>query len=229
MFNFLLKIINEMSLFVGYLKNGTIDKALTKDEEEYYSSLLYTNRHNEAREKLIRHNLRLVIHIAKKYEGCGEDSDDLISIGVIGLIKAIDTFSPSKEVKISTYAAKCIDNEILMHIRSNKKHYTNTSITDSIGMDKDGSSITLLDVLPSQEPSADEILTKKIKLEKLIKFASILDEKEKEIISLRYGINNQRLTQKEVAKKYKISRSYVSRIEKRALTKLLNEFKKEEI
>ena len=228
MFNFLLKIINEMSLFVGYLKNGTIDKALTKDEEEYYTSLLYTKNHDEAREKLIRHNLRLVIHIAKKYEGCGEDNEDLISIGVIGLIKAVDTFSPSKEVKISTYAARCIDNEILMHIRANKKYYTNASVGDSIGMDKDGSSITLLDILPSSEPLPDEILNKKIKLEKLIKFAPILDEKEKEIISLRYGINNQRLTQKEVAKKYKISRSYVSRIEKRALTKLLNEFKKEE-
>lgn len=228
MFNFLLKIISEMSLFVGYLKNGTIDKALTKEEEEYYSSLLYTDRHKEAREKLIRHNLRLVIHIAKKYEGCGEDNEDLISIGVIGLIKAVDTFSIDKEVKISTYAAKCIDNEILMNLRSNKKYYTNSSITDSIGMDKDGSSITLLDVLPSPEDTPDEILSRKIKLEKLTKFASILDNKEKEIISLRYGMNDERLTQKEVAKKYKISRSYVSRIEKRALTKLLNEFKKEE-
>ena len=117
-----------MSLFVGYLKNGTIDKALTKEEEEYYSSLLYTDRHNEAREKLIRHNLRLVIHIAKKYDGCGEDNEDLISIGVIGLIKAVDTFSPCKEVKISTYAARCIDNEILMHLRANKKYYTNASM-----------------------------------------------------------------------------------------------------
>ena len=227
MFEFLLKVISEMSLFVGYLKNGTIDRALNKDEEEYYSSLLNTNKHDEAREKLIRHNLRLVIHIAKKYDTCGEDNEDLISIGVIGLIKAVDSYSIEKGVKISTYAAKCIENEILMHIRANKKYFSNTSIGDSIGMDKDGSSITLLDVIPSSEPLPDTTLDRKIRLEKLIKYVSILDDKEKEIISLRYGMNNERLTQKEVAKKYKISRSYVSRIEKRALIKLLNEFKKD--
>ena len=228
MFEFLLKIIKETSLFVGYLKNGTIDKALSREEEDYYSSLLGGEKHQEAREKLIRHNLRLVIHIAKKYDGCGEDSEDLISIGVIGLIKAVDTYSMDKGVKISTYAAKCIENEILMHIRSNKKYFSATSVGDSIGVDKDGSSLTLLDVLPSNEPTPDEILSRKIKLEKLIQYTSTLDNKEKEIISLRYGMNNERLTQKEVAKKYNISRSYVSRIEKRALTKLLNEFKKDQ-
>jgi RNA polymerase sporulation-specific sigma factor len=181
-----------------------------------------------ARNKLIEHNLRLVAHIAKKYESKNDILEDLISIGIIGLIKAVDSFSNEKGVKLATYSAKCIENEILMHLRSNKKNSKNVSLFDAIGEDKDGSIITLMDVVPSSSLPVDLQLDRKNKISKLISYLPKLDERELEIISLRYGLgNNEELTQKEVAKKFNISRSYVSRIEKRALTKLLQEFRKD--
>ena len=176
---------------------------------------------------MIVHNLRLVAHIANKYESKDENFEDLISIGTIGLIKAIDTFSPEKDVKIATYAAKCIENEILMVLRSNKKLSKNVSLLDSIGSDKDGSDITLLDVIPSSERLVEEEYEHNLDLNKLKSYLHVLDERETMIINLRYGLNgNKELTQKEISKLYKISRSYVSRIEKRALVKLLSEFKR---
>ena len=176
---------------------------------------------------MIVHNLRLVAHIANKYESKDENVEDLISIGTIGLIKAIDTFSPEKDVKIATYAAKCIENEILMVLRSNKKLSKNVSLLDSIGSDKDGSDITLLDVIPSSERLVEEEYEHNLDLIKLKSYLHVLDERETMIINLRYGLNgNKELTQKEISKLYKISRSYVSRIEKRALVKLLSEFKR---
>lgn len=226
MFNLLIKIVSEMCLFVGYIKNGPIEHPLSLEEEEHWASQLFGPNHHIAREKLILHNLRLVIHIAKKYEGCGELQDDLISIGTIGLIKSIDSYSTEKGVKIATYAAKCIDNEILMFLRSNKKYYKDVSLSDVISTDKEGGSISLMDIVPSLDIPVTEKIDKKDKLENLIKYVSILDDKEKEILNLRYGLQGEKLTQKEVSKKFNISRSYVSRIEKRALTKLLNEFRK---
>lgn len=189
--------------------------------------IILNEKSNKAREVLIEHNLRLVAHIAKKYESKYELQEDLISIGTIGLIKACDTYTSSKGVRIATYAAKCIDNEILMYLRSNKKNYKNISLFDSIGQDKDGSDITLMDVIPSNEEPIEDVIDLNDKIKVLKQFYNVLDEREMEILSLRYGLNNQKEhTQKQVAKHYNISRSYVSRIEKRALTKLLQEFKK---
>ena len=228
MFEFIINTLKEISVFVGYITNNTYPLPLSEDEEEYYINKLMSNNNQEARTKLIEHNLRLVMHIAKKYAGNNEKEDDLFSIGTIGLIKAVDSYSSDKKVKLATYAAKCIDNEILMHIRSNKKNYQMLSLSDSIGLDKDGSELTLVEIIASEDETLDDKLTRKNRMYKLIENLSILDEKEKEIINLRYGITGKEYTQKEIAKKFKISRSYVSRIEKRALIKLLNQIKKTE-
>ena len=228
MLDVIIKMIKEVSVFVGYLKNGAYPLPLSKDEEDYYVNELFNGNKELGRKKLIEHNLRLVVHIAKKYEGSGENQDDLFSIGTIGLIKAVDSFSNDKGVKIATYAAKCIENEMLMHLRSNKRNYQVASLSESIGIDKEGDEITLMDVISDNQDSVTDKLIHKDRLNLLSCNLDILDVKEKEIIDLRYGINGKELTQKEIAKKFKISRSYVSRIEKRALIKLLNQIKKEE-
>lgn len=228
MFNFIFDVFKEIGVFVGYLKNGAYPLPLSKEEEDYYVNELFNGDKEEGRKKLIEHNLRLVVHIAKKYEGCGETQDDMFSIGTIGLIKAVDSFSAGKGVKIATYAAKCIENEMLMHLRANKRNFQVASLSDAIGSDKDGGEITLMDVIVDNEESITDRLIHKDRLTILANNLDILDDKEKEIINLRYGMNSKELTQKEVAKKFNISRSYVSRIEKRALIKLLNQIKKEE-
>ena len=210
----------------GFLKNNVYPEKLSDEEEEKYLTLLFNPLyHDEARKELIIHNLRLVAHISKKYESKDENFEDLISIGTIGLIKAIDTYSLDKDVKLATYSARCIENEILMVLRSNKKYSKNVSLNDSIGVDKDGSEINLIDVIPYEEDPIDEKIQRKEQIESLKKYLNVLDEREYKIISLRYGLNNQvELTQKEISKKYNISRSYVSRIEKRAISKILREF-----
>ena len=138
MFEFIVNTLKELSIFVGYIKNNTYPTPLSEKEEEYYISKLNDKDNTVARNKLIEHNLRLVMHIAKKYAGDNEKEDDLFSIGTIGLIKAIDSYSIEKEVKLATYAARCIDNEILMHIRTNKKNYQVLSLSETISQDKDG-------------------------------------------------------------------------------------------
>ncbi|MDD2505553.1 MAG: RNA polymerase sporulation sigma factor SigK, partial [Bacilli bacterium] len=175
----------------------------------------------------IEHNLRLVAHIVKKYESKEYDTDDLISIGTIGLVKGVDSYKPAKNTRITTYAARCIENEILMHYRSNKKHINNVSLNDSIGLDKDGNEINLIDLLKGDDPDLIESLNQKNNIKLLYKYLSILTPREKEIVIKRYGLyNNLESTQKEIAKHLGISRSYVSRIEKRAVTKILREFMK---
>ena len=194
-----------------------------KDEEKFLNQMVMGDK--DARSKLIEHNLRLVAHIVKKYDNSTYDSDDLISIGTIGLVKAIDSYKMNKKVKLTTYAARCIENEILMHLRSNKKHLNNVSLNDSIGFDKDGNQINLIDVIKVENKDINEELNTKDNLELLYKFINKLTKREKEIIIRRYGLfNNKEMTQKEIAKKMKISRSYVSRIEKRAVSKILKEF-----
>lgn len=183
------------------------------------------NGDKEARNKLIEHNLRLVAHIVKKFEHDINIQDDLISIGTIGLIKGIDTYASNKNVKLTTYCARCIQNEILMYYRSNNKYNKNISINDSIGYDKDGNEITIVDILKSDKPDFALDLYQKENVKLLSEYVKVLNKREKEIITYRYGLNNNdELTQKEIAKKLHISRSYVSRIEKRALTKMLREF-----
>lgn len=228
MFELIIQLFEEIKYFVGFIKGDIYPEPLNKEDEDKYIEDLLTKNDSYAREQLIEHNLRLVAHIAKKYESKNDILEDLISIGIIGLIKAVDSFSNEKGVKLATYSAKCIENEILMHLRSNKKNSKNVSLFDAIGEDKDGSIITLMDVVPSSSLPIDLQLDRKNKISKLISYLPKLDERELEIISLRYGLgNNEELTQKEVAKKFNISRSYVSRIEKRALTKLLQEFRKD--
>ena len=184
------------------------------------------NGDNDARSMLIEHNLRLVAHIVKKFETKVNDTDDLISIGTIGLIKGIDSFNSEKNIRITTYVARCIENEIFMYFRSNKKFGNDVSLNDSIGMDKDGNEISLIDVLPDNN-SIEEEIDKNFNIELLNKHLNVLNKREKEIIIKRYGLfGNEEFTQRDIADEMNISRSYVSRIEKRALTKLLRAFYK---
>ena len=180
-----------------------------------------------ARNKLVEHNLRLVAHIIKKYYSAQNEQDDLVSIGTIGLIKAINTYDISKKIKLSSYASRCIENEILMHFRNLKKTAQDISINEAIDIDKDGNPLTLLDIMSVDDNIADE-LDLKFNSKKLTKFINEeLSSREKKIIILRYGLNGEEpLTQREVAKMLNISRSYVSRIEKKALQLLKKRFDK---
>ena len=183
------------------------------------------NGDNEARSILIEHNLRLVAHIVKKFDNKSTDTDDLISIGTIGLIKGIDTYKKNPKVKITTYAARCIQNEILMYYRSNKKNQYTVSLNDGIGFDKEGNEINLGDLIEDKQEDILDTIEIQENIDLLNKYLKVLNKREKEIIIKRYGLNNTKdLTQKEIAEDLGISRSYVSRIEKRALTKMLREF-----
>lgn len=226
----IISLLFNFKFLVGFIRNGVFPSKLTAEEEKV---LLYDledpSKREEARSKLIEHNLRLVAHIVKKYDNTMELTDDLISIGTLGLIKAVDTFSIHKNVKLATYAAKCIENEILMTLRSDKKRSKDTLMSETVNANRDEGEITLIDVIPYEDEDIAEKVDKDAKLKKLYEFLKVLDARELEIITLRYGLFNQKeLTQKEIAKTYSISRSYVSRIEKRALAKLWQEFKKDE-
>ena len=211
--------------FTGSYSNNLFPDKLSSEDEKKYLDLYLNNKDKDARNKLIEHNLRLVAHIVKKYETSRNDVDDLISIGIIGLIKGIDTYSYKHNTRLATYCARCIDNEILMHFRNDKKNSKNISIDESIGYDKDGNEITIMEMLKTPKPDFIEDIHVQNNIKLLDKYINVLSEREKLIISKRYGLyNTNELTQKEIAKELNISRSYVSRIEKRALTKLLREF-----
>lgn len=217
-------LFKDLFIFTAAYANNIFPDPLTKEEEEKYITLML-NGDVDARNKLIEHNLRLVAHIVKKYEHTHSEADDLISIGVIGLIKGVDSFSYKHGTRITTYCARCIENEILMHFRNDKKNSKNVSINDSLGFDKDGNEITLLEVLKTPAPDFVGDIHEQDNLKLLSKYFKVLNKREKEIINKRYGLSNEdEKTQKEIADDLKISRSYVSRIEKRALTKLLREF-----
>ena len=224
MFLNLLNIIRGMLFFTGSYSNNVFPEPLsTKEEEDCINKML--NGDKEARNKLIEHNLRLVAHIVKKYDTKETMTDDLISIGTIGLIKGIDTYNGDKKTKITTYADRCIQNEILMHFRSQKKYGPTVSLNDAIGHDKEGNEINLIDVIKDKNVDLFETLDLKNNINLLKKYLKLLNKREKEIIIKRYGLNNTKdMTQKEIADELRISRSYVSRIEKRALTKMLTEF-----
>ena len=226
MFKFFKFLFKDFYLFTAAYSNNSFPEPLTKEKEDEYIKKANMGD-KEARSKLIEHNLRLVAHIVKKYENSKEDSDDLISIGTIGLIKGIDSFSGSKNTKLNTYVARCIENEILMHFRNNKKRNKDISINESIGYDKEGNEITILDILKTPTPDFALDIHKENNITDLKKYLDILNDREKEIIIYRYGLyDSDEITQKEIAKKLNISRSYVSRIEKRALSKILREFLK---
>ncbi len=226
MFFSLIELIKSFMFFTASYSNNIFPDPLTKEEEDKYIELSRLGD-KEARNKLIEHNLRLVAHIVKKFDYKNVDQDDLISIGTIGLIKGVDSYSYKHGTKITTYCARCIENEILMYFRSNNKNNKNISINEPIGFDKEGNEITILDVLKMPKPDFAEELQIKDNIELLKKYIKCLNGREKEILIRRYGLNNtSEQTQKEIAKDLKISRSYVSRIEKRALTKILREFMK---
>ena len=224
MFKLLKWLFKDFYLFSAAYSNSVFPDPLSKDEEEKYLKLLFLGD-KKARDVLIEHNLRLVAHIVKKYEKNTNEQDDLISIGTIGLIKGIDSYKKSHNTRLTTYAARCIENEILMYYRANKKNSLNVSLNEPIGFDKEGNEITLLDILKTPKPDFALDIHNKDNIDLLDKYFKVLTKREKEILEKRYGLNNKnRMTQKKIADYFKISRSYVSRIEKRALTKILKEY-----
>ncbi len=228
LFNLFDFIVNNLVFFTGSYSNNVFPEPLSKEDEEMYVEKMMKGD-KDARAKLIEHNLRLVAHIVKKFETSTNDVDDLIGIGTVGLIKGIDSFSPSKNVRLTTYIAKCAENEILMYFRADKKNSKNVSIYDGISYDKDGNEVTILDVLKTEDPDFAEDIYINDNIKLLKKYLKVLTPREREVLTKRYGLDNtDEITQKEIAKKLGISRSYVSRIEKRAITKILREFIKKE-
>jgi RNA polymerase sporulation-specific sigma factor len=220
--DFLLQFMREMLLLAGYIEKGNyFPQPLSADDEAKY---LEQHLHGdmEARQVLIERNLRLVVHVAKKYHGCGKDMDDLISIGTIGLIKAVNTYNKKKGTQLATYAARCIDNEILMTIRSAKKEKNEVFIQEPIGIDKEGNEISLIDVLGTGQDEVVDKVDLKLQMEKLDELIEkSLNDRERRVIFYRYGLRGcNRLTQREIGNLLGISRSYVSRIEKKAIEML---------
>lgn len=215
-------LIKPFLLNVGYVTvNNSFPEPLSA-EDEIKHLILFENGDEVAKNILIERNLRLVAHIVKKYHNTGKELDDMISIGTIGLIKAITTFDRNKGTRLATYAARCIDNEILMTIRSDKKIKCEVSLQDPIGVDKEGNEISLIDILGSEPDDVMDEVHLKIQVRKMYcKMNNVLKDREKTIIELRYGLlNGVCKTQREIAKLLDISRSYVSRIEKKAIKKL---------
>lgn len=230
MLELLMRLFEQIMFLTGFVGgSAAFPKALSAEEERKYLEM-YAGGDINAKNILIEHNLRLVAHITRKYSS-ESNSEDLISIGIIGLIKGINTFNHQKNRKLSAYISRCIENEILMHLRSSKKLSNEVSLDETIGTDKEGNSLTFADILPSDGGDIIENLSLKMTSASLYKaIDKVLNNVEKDIIVWRYGLyGNERLAQREVATKLNISRSYVSRIEKRALNKLADELKKHNI
>ena len=227
MFELLSYISQYIFLFILHIAHGeSFPKPLKKAEEQRYLELA-AKGDTKARNTLVEHNLRLVAHIIKKYYQNDSSGDDLVSIGTIGLIKAIDTFDMSKSIKLSSYASRCIENEILMYFRNNRKSAQDISLNDTIDTDKDGNPLTLMDIIAS-DMDIEENVDTKLHLEVLRDYIDeTLTDREKEIVLKRYGIGGEKVrTQRELAKSLGISRSYISRIEKKALEKLRKRYEK---
>ena len=229
-FSFLSFIFSKIIFLCSAIRGNTFPKPLTSEEEKYYLKLYKENNDLQAKEKLISHNLRLVAHIVKKYQGA-EDNDDLISVGTVGLIKAINTYSENKGTQLATYTAKCIENEILMLLRANKKYSNTVYLNDVVGRDKDGNELSLIDLLSDEDESVITGVERKIYFEKILEIIKeCLDEREYKIMVLRYGLKNGvPMAQREVASLLKISRSYVSRLEKTAFIKIRKALKDRDI
>lgn len=222
-------LLSKIFIFTGMVRQkGTFPKPLSQEDERRYLAMARAGDAN-ARDILVKHNMRLVAHIVKKYTGAAE-TDDLLSVGSIGLIKAINTFQEGKGTQLATYTARCIENEILMLIRAGKKYKNTVSLSDPVGVDKDGNELTVMDLLAEKEENVFRRVEKSIQREKFIELLKdILNPREYTIITLRYGLLDGVPTpQREVAKRLKISRSYVSRIEKRAIEKARQSLKKED-
>lgn len=215
-------LVKGMMLLFSYLNNVVFPQPLTEAVEKELLARIRTGD-AIAKNRLIEHNLRLVAHVVRKFEGSGEDMEDLISIGTIGLIKAVNTFNDEKGTRLATYAAKCIENEVLMHLRNIKKTKQEVSLYDPIGFDKEGNEISLIDILYADNEIVD-IVDSRLQEEKIRHNLSSLSRRERQVIELRYGLfSGYRETQREIARKLGISRSYVSRIEKKAIRKLIKE------
>ena len=213
---------------VYYVGNQeTLPRAYTFEEEQEKISQLLEGKEG-VKDELIAHNLRLVVYIARKFDNTGVDLDDLISVGTIGLIKAVNTFKNDKNIKLATYASRCIENEILMLLRANKKHKSDVSLSDPVGTDKDGNELTLMELLCEKEDMVFLKVDRSIEREKFLQFIKgVLSEREYTVLCLRYGLKGGRVyAQREVARFLKISRSYISRIEKKAIEKLKGVVKK---
>lgn len=230
MFDILLNLFSDFLFFILHVSPfNSFPPALSKEDEERLMKLS-DKGDKQAKNKLVEHNLRLVAHVIKKYYSSTTSQEDLISIGTIGLIKAIESYNGEKGTRLATYAARCIENEILMYFRSQKKCSQDVSVHEPIDVDNEGNPLTLIDVIATEDTILDDIYLSSMS-KKMYKFISeIEDEREKNIIILRYGLTNQNpLTQREIAKKMNISRSYVSRIEKKVLTNLKERFEQEKL
>lgn len=227
-FDFISFLIGKCIFFCASIGGDCFPRPLSKEEETILIAA-FRDGDMQARDKLISHNLRLVAHVAKKYQG-SYDMDDLISVGTIGLIKAVNTFKEGKGTQLATYTARCVENEILMLLRADKKHRNTASLSDVVGTDKDGNELTLMDLLAVDDDSVFTKVEQKVKSGKFKEIVkSLLNEKEYKVISLRYGFESGvSLCQREVASLMRISRSYISRIEKKAIEKLRKGIKKDE-
>lgn len=223
----LLYVLSKITFFAGSVIGGSSFPKPLSSEEEAECLRRMKDGDKAAKEKLINHNMRLVAHVVKKYTGSAE-TDDLISVGSIGLIKAINTFDTAKGTQLATYTARCIENEILMLLRANKKYKNDVYLSDSVGMDKDGNEMTLMDLLYEKDDAVFSQVDTSIEREKFLQFIKgVLTAREYTVLCLRYGLKGQRnYAQREVAKFLKISRSYISRIEKKAVEKLKDAVKK---
>lgn len=222
----ILSFLNSVIFLVGYITNNTLfPEPLSQEEEKIYLDK-YKDGDEEARNILIERNLRLVAHVCKKYSNSNVNIDDLISIGTIGLIKGINSYRVDKGVKLATYVSKCIDNEILMHLRTTKKIGAEVYLNEPIGKDKDDNEVTLIDILENDEKNIEDEIDLKIKISRLYeKMTKVLKDREKIILEMRYGLYGKKpKTQNQIAQLLGISRSYVSRIETKAIKKLSKEF-----
>ena len=222
-----LNFLNQMIFGVGYIQSSNLfpEPLSSEEEKKYLREMLEGNE--KARNILIEHNLRLVAHIAKKYNNTKIDQEDLISIGTIGLIKGINSFNADKNIKLATYTARCIENEILMFLRSSKKINSEVFLNEPVGKDKDDNVVTLQEIIEVDEKNVEDEVDLKMKVKKLYqKMKTVLKQREKTIIELRFGLlGDKPKTQKEIAEMLDISRSYVSRIETKAIGKLAKEIK----
>lgn len=215
-------IVRDLVLVTGYI-NQSFPHPLSKEDERIYFERWQTGD-RDAYQTLIKHNLRLVAHVAKKFDSSRIDHDDLISIGTVGLIKAVETFQPTKGTKFATYAARCIQNEILMQLRALKKTRKDISLNSPIGTDKEGNEITISDILGTEADETEEAVSKKMEIRSMLKLLDVLDPRERRVVELRFGLlDGEEWTQNEVAEQLRISRSYVSRLEKRALLKMFHQ------
>ena len=214
LFNF---IVNNLTFFTGAYSNNVFPDPLSKEEEEKYIEKMMKGD-KEARAKLIEHNLRLVAHIVKKFESSTNDVDDLIGIGTVGLIKGIDSFSPDKNIKLATYASRCIENEILMSLRQSRKQQGDVSLDEPLGTDRDGNAVSFADLLGTSPDLVEEEVRRRITLSGVKRALPTLPPRERLVLSLRYGLKDGAVhPQHEIAKMLGISRSYVSRVEKHAV------------